>query len=69
MALSDLLGLAGLMMTVLATLAGVFRFLWSELKDVESRVRLLEADRHDLHSLKAQFHQKFNEASERITEP
>lgn len=57
------------MLTVLATLAGVFRFLWSEHKDLESRVRVLEADRHDLDSLKAQFHQKFNEASKRITEP
>jgi hypothetical protein len=66
--LSDLLGLAGLMLTVLATLAGVFRFLWSELKDIERRLRTLEADRSALHVLTSEYQRKFQEADERIPE-
>lgn len=64
--LSDLLGLAGLMLTVLAMQAGVFRFLWSELKEIEHRLRDLEADRSALRALTSEYQRKFQEADERI---
>lgn len=54
------------MLTVLAMQAGVFRFLWSELKEIEHRLRDLEADRSALRALTSEYQRKFQEADERI---